>query len=72
MDAGIQGIQGLQCNFSMNASLHTDPGNTGQDILVLWMREYKEQIFAECSVALPKRKFLTHPVKIDVIIIVMV
>ena len=42
MDAGIQGIQGLQCNFSVNASLHTDPGNTGQGILVLWTREYKE------------------------------
>ena len=41
MDAGIQGIQGLQCNFSVNASLHTDPGNTGQGILVLWTREYK-------------------------------
>ena len=42
MDAGIQEIQGLQCNFSVNASLHTDPGNTGQDILGLWTREYKE------------------------------
>ena len=42
MDTGIQGIQGLQCNFSVNVSVHTDPGDTGQGILGLWMREYKE------------------------------
>ena len=41
MDAGIQGIQGIQCNFSVNASLHTDPGNTGQGILGLWTWEYR-------------------------------
>ena len=42
MDVGIQGIQWLQCNFSMNASVHTHPGNTGQGLLGLWMRQYKE------------------------------
>ena len=28
MDVGIQRIQGIQCNFSVNASVHTDPGDT--------------------------------------------
>ena len=50
MDVGIQGIQGIQCNFSVNASVHTDPGNTGQGILGLWTREYKE--YREYSVTL--------------------
>ena len=49
MDVGIQRIQGIQCNFSVNASVHTDPGNTGQGILGLWMWEYKE--YREYSVA---------------------
>ena len=42
MDVGIQGIQGLQCNFSMKASVHIESGDTGQGLLGLWMWEYKE------------------------------
>ena len=49
MDAGIQGIQGIQCNFSVNASVHTDPGNTGQGILGLCTREYKEYRGIQCN-----------------------
>ena len=48
MDVGIQRIQGIQC--SVNASVHTDPGNTGQGILGLWTWEYKE--YREYSVTL--------------------
>ena len=50
MDVGIQRIQGIQCNFSVNASVHTDPGNTDQGILGLWTWEYKE--YREYSVTL--------------------
>ena len=37
-----EGIQGLQCNLCMNASVHTDPGGTGQGLLGLLTREYRD------------------------------
>ena len=37
-----EGIQGLQCNLCVNASVHTDPGGTGQGLLGLLTREYRD------------------------------